>query len=119
MHDCQLPVDDITCMIFAGQKQRIAIARALIKKPPVLVLDEATSALDAQSEQRIMLSLRAMTPNPTVITIAHRLSTMQHAHEVAVIESGKIVEQGEFHQLESNHGSVFSKFIRQQIVRQA
>jgi ABC-type transport system involved in Fe-S cluster assembly fused permease/ATPase subunit len=77
-----------------GEKQRVAIARTLLKDPHILVLDEATSALDTNTEQEIQAALRAVTRNRTTLTIAHRLSTVVDADEILVLEGGRVVERG-------------------------
>ena len=77
-----------------GEKQRVGIARTLLKNPPILLLDEATSALDSETEHEIQDSLIQMGQGRTVLTIAHRLSTVVHADRIVVLENGKIVEQG-------------------------
>lgn len=100
----------------AGQKQRVAIARALLKQPRLLLLDEATSALDAESEAAIMASLDTLRRGRTVITIAHRLSTMRHADLVAVLDGGRIVEYGPFDELFARPDSAFRTLIAKQNV---
>ncbi len=82
-----------------GEKQRVGIARTLLKNPPILLLDEATSALDTQTERDIQDSLRAMGEGRTVITIAHRLSTIADADLIVVLENGRIAERGTHDQL--------------------
>ncbi len=77
-----------------GEKQRVAIARTLLKNPPVLIFDEATSALDSANERAIQAELRAAAQNKTTLVIAHRLSTVVDAHEILVMEDGRIVERG-------------------------
>ena len=77
-----------------GEKQRVGIARTLLKNPPILLLDEATSALDTETEQDIQNELRAMSHGRTVLTIAHRLSTIADADRIIVLEKGEIVEEG-------------------------
>jgi len=77
-----------------GEKQRVAIARTLLKDPPILVFDEATSALDSANERAIQAELAAVAQGKTVLVIAHRLSTIVHAHEILVMEHGRIVERG-------------------------
>ena len=77
-----------------GEKQRVAIARTLLKNPPVLILDEATSALDSRTEAEIMDTLEAIERGRTTIVIAHRLSTIVHADQIVVLEAGQIVERG-------------------------
>jgi ATP-binding cassette subfamily B protein len=77
-----------------GEKQRVGIARTLLKNPPILLLDEATSALDTQTEMDIQAELKTMSKGRTVITIAHRLSTIAESDLIVVLEAGVIVEQG-------------------------
>jgi ATP-binding cassette subfamily B protein len=77
-----------------GEKQRVAIARTLLKNPPLLVLDEATSALDSRTESEILDTLQAIERGRTTIVIAHRLSTVVHADEIVVLEAGRVVERG-------------------------
>jgi len=77
-----------------GEKQRVAIARTLLKNPPILVFDEATSALDSANERAIQAEMTAVAQGKTVLIIAHRLSTVVHAHEILVMDAGRIVERG-------------------------
>ncbi|CAM3461191.1 ABCB family ABC transporter ATP-binding protein/permease [Paracidovorax anthurii] len=82
-----------------GEKQRVAIARALLKNPPILVFDEATSALDSANERAIQAELKGIARNKTALVIAHRLSTVVDAHEILVMDAGRIVERGTHAQL--------------------
>ncbi|MDH5204869.1 MAG: ABC transporter ATP-binding protein/permease, partial [Hylemonella sp.] len=77
-----------------GEKQRVAIARTLLKNPPILIFDEATSALDSANERAIQAELQSAARNKTTLVIAHRLSTVVDAHEILVLEAGRIVERG-------------------------
>jgi ATP-binding cassette subfamily B protein len=77
-----------------GEKQRVAIARTLLKNPPVLIFDEATSALDSANERAIQAELRSVSQGKTALVIAHRLSTVVDAHEIVVLQAGRVVERG-------------------------
>ncbi|MGB4766001.1 MAG: lipid A export permease/ATP-binding protein MsbA [Rugosibacter sp.] len=77
-----------------GQRQRLAIARALLKDAPILILDEATSALDTESERHVQAALDSLMRNRTTLVVAHRLSTIEHADHIVVLEAGKIIEEG-------------------------
>ena len=87
-----------------GEKQRVAIARTLLKNPPLLIFDEATSALDSTNERAIQAELESVGQNKTVLVIAHRLSTVVDAHEILVLEQGRIVERGRHDELLVKNG---------------
>ena len=87
-----------------GEKQRVAIARTLLKDPPVLIFDEATSALDSANERAIQAEIRSAARGKTTLVIAHRLSTVVDAHEILVMEAGRIIERGTHFALLSAHG---------------
>ncbi|MGZ4054663.1 MAG: ABC transporter ATP-binding protein [Bacteroidia bacterium] len=88
-----------------GQRQRMSIARAVLKNPPILILDEATSALDTESERLVQDALNKLMKNRTSVVIAHRLSTIQHADEIIVMQKGEIIERGTHTQLLANNGT--------------
>lgn len=99
---------DRGAMLSHGERQRIGIARALLRRPSVLVLDEATSGLDAETELEVLGALRRSRPNLTILLVAHRLSTLRFADRIVVVEDGRIVEAGTFRELTGQRGSRFS-----------
>ena len=99
--------------VSGGEKQRIAIARVLLKNPPILIFDEATSALDSHSEQAILTAMNEVAQNRTTVVIAHRLSTIIDADVIVVMQDGQIAEQGRFNELLAQDG-VFAGMWHQQ-----
>ena len=97
-----------------GEKQRVAIARTLLKNPPILIFDEATSALDSANERAIQAELQSVAQNKTTLVIAHRLSTVVDAHEILVMDSGRIIERGTHAQLLAQGGRYASMWSLQQ-----
>ena len=87
-----------------GQRQRLAIARAVLRNPPILILDEATSALDTESERMVQDALTKLMKNRTSIVVAHRLSTIQHADQIIVLQAGEIIERGTHAELTALNG---------------
>ncbi|MGH6675249.1 MAG: ATP-binding cassette domain-containing protein, partial [Xanthobacteraceae bacterium] len=97
-----------------GQRQRIAIARALIKNAPIILLDEATAALDAESERFVQEAIGELCAGRTTLVIAHRLSTIMHADCILVVEEGLIVESGRHEELLRKNGR-YASFYRLQL----
>ena len=102
-----------------GEKQRVAIARTVLKSPPILILDEATSALDTRTEQEIQTALDIVSQNRTTLVIAHRLSTVIHADEIVVLKDGGIAERGTHGELIDRDGLYASMWNRQREATQA
>jgi ATP-binding cassette subfamily B protein len=102
-----------------GEKQRVAIARTVLKSPPILVLDEATSALDSHTEREIQSALDRVSQNRTTLIIAHRLSTVIHAEEIIVLAEGVIVERGTHGELLAKDGLYASMWNRQRVAAEA
>lgn len=101
----QTNIGDRGSKMSGGQRQRMSIARAVLKNPPILILDEATSALDTESERLVQDALSNLMKNRTSVVIAHRLSTIQHADEIIVMQKGVIIERGTHTQLLAQNGT--------------
>ena len=95
-----------------GERQRISIARAIIKDAPIIILDEATANVDPENEEALMQAIQALTCDKTIIMIAHRLKTVEHADQILVLDQGRIVEQGKHQDLLAEQG-IYSKFIQE------
>ena len=110
----QTSVGERGLKLSGGEKQRVAIARTLLKNPPILVFDEATSALDSANERAIQAELASVAQNKTTLVIAHRLSTVVEAHEILVMEAGHIIERGKHAELLARQGRYASMWALQQ-----
>ena len=93
-----------------GEKQRISIARAILKDAPIIILDEATSSVDPENEQALLSAIQELTKDKTLISIAHRLSTVRNADQIIVIDQGRVVQQGKHNELLQKDG-IYRKFL--------
>jgi len=112
-HGFDTEVGERGLKLSGGEKQRVAIARTLIKDPPIILLDEATSALDSRTEEEILATLRRVARGRTSLAIAHRLSTIADADLIQVIDQGHIVERGSHAQLLRMDGLYADMWLRQ------
>ena len=112
----QTYVGDRGSRLSGGERQRVTIARAVLKNPPILILDEATSSLDTESERIVQDAINSLMKNRTCIVIAHRLSTVQHADEIIVLEKGRVIERGTHAEL-MNGGGAYRKLVDMQQVK--
>lgn len=94
------------------ERQRISIARAIIKDAPIIILDEATANIDPENEEALMQAIYSLTKNKTIIMIAHRLKTVEHADQIIVLAQGRIVEQGKHQELLAKQG-LYNRFIQE------
>ena len=99
-----------------GERQRVTIARAVLKNPPILILDEATSSLDTESERLVQDAINQMMQNRTSLVIAHRLSTIRHADEIVVLQKGMIIVRGNHDELLAQNGH-YRKLVEMQEVK--
>jgi subfamily B ATP-binding cassette protein MsbA len=97
-----------------GEKQRLSIARAMLKKSSIILLDEATSSLDSETESKIQEAIKILTKNKTTIVIAHRLSTILNSNNIYVIDSGRVVDRGKHEDL-MKKSSLYKSFYDKQI----
>ncbi len=115
----ETPVGERGLKLSGGEKQRVAIARTILKAPPILILDEATSALDTHTEQEIQAALEAVSRNRTTLVIAHRLSTVINADEIIVLRGGEIAERGTHKSLLAKDGLYAQMWNRQREASEA
>lgn len=118
-HGYQTMLGENGLKLSGGQKQRLAIARAILKNAPILLLDEATAALDTASEKEVQKALEELSKNRTTVIVAHRLSTITHAHQIVVLDEGKIAEQGTHSQLLKKKSGLYAKLWSMQAHGQA
>jgi ABC-type transport system involved in Fe-S cluster assembly fused permease/ATPase subunit len=111
----QTKVGDRGLCLSGGEKQRVAIARTILKNPRIIMLDEATSALDAETEQHIQEALTKLAKGRTMLVIAHRLGTIRHADQILVLHEGKVQEQGTHNELLVRDGSYATMWKKQSL----
>src|SRR3546814_448203 len=117
-HRYESEVGERGLKLSGGEKQRVAIARTILKNPPILILDEATSALDTRTEAEIQSALADVSRSRTTIVIAHRLSTVVDADEIVVLDAGRVAERGTHQQLMARAGIYADMWARQQADRE-
>ncbi len=100
-------------MLSGGERQRISIARAMLKDAPIVIMDEATASLDAENETEVQRALSALIQNKTVLSIAHRMRTVDGAEKIVVLQGGRVVEQGTPQELK-NKGGAYTKMLKLQ-----
>ena len=110
----QTVVGERGTQLSGGQRQRIAIARAILRDPPILILDEATSALDSESERLVQEAMEQLLVGRTTFVIAHRLSTVKRAHQILVLDKGRIVQSGT-HEALLEEGGLYGYFYDLQV----
>ncbi|WP_078553433.1 ABC transporter ATP-binding protein [Bacillus alkalicellulosilyticus] len=108
-------IGDRGIRLSGGERQRLVLARAILRKPSILILDEATSSLDTENEAKIQEAIERLKGRMTIVVIAHRLSTIRNADQVVVLESGKIIQKGEFGQLAKEKTGKFSHLLGKQM----
>ena len=119
-HGLDTQIGERGALLSGGQKQRVAIARAFLKNAPIVILDEATSALDNKSEVIVQQAIDNLMKDRTVLVIAHRLTTVQNADTIVVINEGEIVEQGTHGELlekEGAYATLYNAQFKRKIIR--
>ncbi|MFD0959269.1 ABC transporter ATP-binding protein [Paenibacillus chungangensis] len=114
-HGLDTFIGDRGVRLSGGEKQRLVLARALLREPSILILDEATSALDTETEWRVQETLARLQGTMTMIVIAHRLSTIRHADQVVVLDGGEVRQVGTYQELANERGGLFSKLLGKQV----